>query len=223
MLNNLNQEIKVCAIIPFYNEEDFLTDVVTETLEYVDKVFAVDDGSTDNSTKKINYFDRVQLISLDRNYGKGYALQSGFDEAIVQGFDIIITLDADKQHNPEFIPDFLSKAAEYDIVIGNRLNDIKIMPIQRVISNTITSRLLSIKTGQKILDSQCGFRAYRSRVIKKVKSHSFGYEAESEMIIYAARAGFRIGFTNISTIYGDEKSKMNSFKAISGFVKILFR
>ncbi len=223
MLNNLNQEIKVCAIIPFYNEEDFLTDVVTETLEYVDKVFAVDDGSSDNSTEKINYFDRVQLISLDRNYGKGYALQSGFDEAIVQGFDIIITLDADKQHNPEFIPDFLSKAAEYDIVIGNRLNDIKIMPIQRVFSNTITSRLLSIKTGQKILDSQCGFRAYRSRVIKKVKSHSFGYEAESEMIIYAAKAGFRIGFTKISTIYGDEKSKMNSFKAISGFVKILFR
>ena len=73
------------------------------------------------------------------------------------------------------------------------------------------------------MDSQCGYRAYNINVLKKIKSFTLGYEAESEMIIYAARAGFKIGFINISTIYGNEKSKMNPVKAILGFIKILFK
>ena len=222
-MNNLNQKAKVCAVIPFYNELVFLFDVVTETLNFVDKVIAVNDGSSDGSEKTVYNMERVQVISLDRNYGKGYALQIGFNESIKQSFDTIITLDADKQHNPAFIPEFISLLNYFDVVIGNRLNDIKDMPIQRILSNKITSSLLSIKTGQKILDSQCGYRGYNVAVLKKVKSFSFGYEAESEMIIYAARAGFKISFVNIPTIYGNEKSKMNPVEAILGFTKILFK
>jgi glycosyltransferase involved in cell wall biosynthesis len=222
-LNNLNQKAKVCAVIPFYNERDFLSDVVTETLNFVDNVIAVNDGSSDGSEKTIDNMERVQVISLDRNYGKGYALQIGFNESIKQSFDTIITLDADKQHNPAFIPEFISQLDYFDLVIGNRLNDTKAMPIQRILSNRITSSLLSIKTGQNILDSQCGYRGYKAAVIKKVKSISLEYEAESEMIIYAARAGFRIGFVNISTIYGNETSKINPVEAILGFIKILFK
>ncbi len=222
-MNNLNQKTKVCAVIPFFNEKDFLFDVVTETLNFVDNVIAINDGSSDGSKKTINNLERVQVISLNRNYGKGYALQIGFNESNKQNFDIVITLDADKQHNPAFIPEFISQLSNFDIVIGNRLNDTKDMPIQRILSNKITSSILSLKTGQKILDSQCGYRGYKTTVLKKVKSYSSGYEAESEMIIYAARTGFKIGFINISTIYGNEESKMNPIKAILGFIKILFK
>ena len=74
-MNNLNQKAKVCAVIPFYNEIDFLFDVVSETLNFVDKVIAVNDGSTDGSEKNIDNIERVQVISLNRNYGKGYALK----------------------------------------------------------------------------------------------------------------------------------------------------
>ena len=222
-MNNLNQKTKVCAVIPFYNELVFLFDVVTETLNFVDKVIAVNDGSSDGSEKTVDNMERVQVISLDRNYGKGYALQIGFNESIKQSFDRIITLDADKQHNPAFIPEFISQLNYFDIVIGNRLNDTKDMPIQRFLSNRITSSLLSIKTGQKVWDSQCGYRGYNAAVLKNVKSYSPGYEAESEMIIYAARAGFKIGCVNIPTIYGNEKSKMNPVEAILGFTKILFK
>ena len=222
-MNSLKQKVKVCAVIPFYNEKDFLAYVVTETLNFVDNIIAVNDGSTDGSEKTIINFDSVQIINLDRNYGKGYALQKGFDESLKSNYDIVITLDADKQHNPTSIPDFISKLDKFDIAIGNRLNDTKIMPFQRILSNKITSALLSLKTGQKILDSQCGYRAYKTEVLKKVRSFSFGYEAESEMIVYAARAGFKIGFVNISTIYGNERSKMNPINAILGFIKILFK
>lgn len=221
-MNNSNLKSKTCAIIPFYNENDFLLDVVNQTLNFVDFIIAVDDGSNDNSSDSIRNNDKVILITLDRNFGKGFALQKGFDEAINKGFEIIVTIDADKQHNPEFIPGLIGLLNKYDVVIGNRLNDKKLMPFQRILSNTITSFLLTVKTGQRILDSQCGFRAYKSKVMQSVKTKFYGYEAESEMIVLAARNNFKIGFFEIPTIYGNEKSKMNPFKAIIGFIKVLF-
>ncbi len=96
------------------------------------------------------------------------------------------------------------------------------MPFQRIMSNKLTSFLLSKKTGMKIIDSQCGFRAFSREVLMNVQSRSNGYEAESEIIILAARAGFKIGFVEVQTIYGNEKSKMNPVKAIFGFIKVLF-
>ncbi|MBK7629970.1 MAG: glycosyltransferase family 2 protein [Ignavibacteriales bacterium] len=167
-MTSLNQKVKVCAVIPFYNEKDFLSDVISETLKFVDIIIAVNDGSTDNSEKTIVDNDDVRIISLDRNYGKGYALQKGFDKCVKENFDYIITLDADKQHNPAFIPDFISHLNKFDIVIGNRLNDTEDMPFQRILSNKITSIFLSLKTGQRILDSQCGYRAYKIDVLKKL-------------------------------------------------------
>lgn len=222
-MSNSNLKSNSCAVIPFFNEKDFLLDVVTETLNYVDAVIAVDDGSSDGSAELVAEIKNVHLISLKKNFGKGYALQIGFVEAINKNYDSIVTLDADKQHDPILIPEFLLQLNSYDVVIGNRLNDLSEMPIQRIFSNKITSYLMSIKTGYKILDSQCGYRAYRNNVIRKVKTVSNGYEAESEMIIYAARNGFSIGFVEIPTIYGFEKSKMNPLSAISGFIKILFK
>lgn len=222
-MNRLNQKVKVCAVIPLYNEKNFLFDVVSETLNFVDFIIAVNDGSSDGSEETIVNLDRVQVISLNRNYGKGYALQVGFNECIKNNFDIVFTLDADKQHDPAFIPDFISQINTFDIVIGNRLTDTSDMPMQRIISNKITSFLLSVKTGQNIFDSQCGYRAYNINVLKLIKTFSVGYEAESEILISSVKRDFKIGFVKIPTIYGNEKSKMNSFSAILGFIKVLLK
>ncbi len=161
------------------------------------------------------------IIRNEKNYGKGYSLQKGFEKAIELKSDIIITLDADDQHKPELIPIFLEGIKESDIVIGNRLNDLKTMPLHRRLSNKITSSLLSIKLGVEIKDSQCGFRAYRSEVIKNVKTVFSGFEAESEMIVKAVRQNFRIKFVDIPTIYGDQESKMKSFQVVKGFIKVM--
>ena len=126
------------------------------------------------------------------------------------------------QHNPKSIPALLSGLDNFDLVMGNRLKDLSGMPFQRIMSNKLTSFLLSKKTGMKIIDSQCGFRAFSKNVLQKVHTRSNGYEAESEIIILAARAGFKIGFVEVQTIYGNEKSKMNPVKAIFGFIKVLF-
>lgn len=222
-MNNLESKIKICAVIPFYNEEKFVRNVVLKTLEYVDCVIAVNDGSTDNSESLIKDLKDVLIISSKVNKGKGFSLQSGFNKAIELNCDIVITLDADNQHNPELIPEFINASEDFDIVIGNRLDDIKNMPFMRILSNKITSFLLSVKTKQKIYDSQCGFRAIKSNVLKKVRTTFKGFEGESEMIVIASRCGFRIGFVGIPTIYANEKSKMKSLQAIKGFLRVILK
>ena len=213
----------VCAVVPFYNEKETLSILLTETLKYVDFVIAVNDGSTDDSYMSERNISNVKIVDLQKNFGKGKALSVAFEEAVKDGFELIVTLDADLQHDPKFIPDFLSALINYDIVIGNRLKNLKDMPLQRRISNKLTSYLLTKKTGQKIHDSQCGFRAFRSEVLIKIKTNYTGYEAESEILIKAARNGFKIGFIDIPTIYGTEKSKMKPGEAIIGFLKVLMR
>jgi len=221
-LNNSRSNNKVAAVIPFYNESKTINRIVLETLKYVSFVIAVDDGSIDGSPENIPITENLTLISYRKNRGKGYALRKGLEKAIEKGFIKLITIDADFQHDPEEIPTLISGLINYHIVIGNRLNDLKGMPVQRRISNKITSFLLSIKTGQKILDSQCGFRAYRAEVFKNITTVEDGYEAETEILIKASRSGYKIGFTNVSTIYGDEESKMIPIKTTFGFIKLLF-
>ncbi len=216
---NLN---KVCAVIPFYNESKTINEIITKTIPFVDLVIAVNDGSTDDSINKIPPDEKVILISFKENRGKGFALNAGFAESIKRNCVYTITLDADFQHQPEFIPSFILALESFDIVIGNRLKDIKDMPAQRIISNKLTSFLLGIKTKQKLLDTQCGFRAFKTEILKCIIPKFSGFEAESEILVLAARKNYRIGFVQVPTIYGNEESKMKSVRTILGFIKVMF-
>lgn len=212
---------KVCAVVPFYNEEKHLRNVIISTLKFVDQVIVVNDGSTDNSVLTLNGLTDITLLSIEKNTGKGYTLQQGFNELLKKDYDLIVTIDGDGQHKPEYIPVMLKKLESFDIVIGNRLNDVRSMPILRRLSNRFTSLLLSRKLGIDISDSQCGFRVYKKKVIEQVKTDMNGFEAESEILVKAARKKFSIGFVDIPTIYADENSKMKSYQAIKGFIKVL--
>jgi glycosyltransferase involved in cell wall biosynthesis len=211
----------VCAIIPFYNEYETLNNILHETSKYVKFIFAVNDGSNDDSYKIERQISNVKFIDHDKNYGKGKALNSGFKAAVLSGCDYIITLDADLQHEPKYIPDLLKGLKSFDIIIGNRLKNLKRMPLQRRLSNKLTSFFLTIKTGQNILDSQCGYRAYSVKVLREVETDFSGFEAESEILVKASKKGFKIGFVDIPTIYGNEKSKMQPVHAILGFLKVM--
>ncbi|MCU7493622.1 MAG: glycosyltransferase family 2 protein [Ignavibacteria bacterium] len=211
-----------CAVIPFYNERNTIREIIERTLPYVDKIILVDDGSTDGTADMVEESERVLLIRNKVNSGKGYAVNMGFFKSIELGSRVTVTLDADLQHDPGCIPDFLSQTESYDIVIGNRLGDLSTMPKHRILSNLLTSFFLSKKTGVKILDSQSGFRAYRTEVLHKIIPGYKGFEAESEILVNASRENCTIGFVDIPTIYAGEKSKMRALQAISGFIKVLF-
>ena len=214
--------LRVCAVIPFYNEKETITTIINDTLDYVQFVFAVNDGSDDGFSIEAMNQSEIKLINLDRNYGKGKALSIGFETAVSSEFDFVVTLDADLQHDPKYIPKLIEGLQSSDIVIGNRLKNLKGMPIQRRLSNKLTSFFLTLKTSQNILDSQCGYRVYKSEVLKSVRTNFSGFEAESEILIKAAKKGFKIGFVEIPTIYGREKSKMRPVQAIVGFLRVLF-
>jgi glycosyltransferase involved in cell wall biosynthesis len=221
-LNNLENKNNIAAVIPFFNESRTINQIVRNTLQYLDCVIAVDDGSTDDSSSKIPENKNITLLKLKVNRGKGFALREGLNEGVNKGYTQLITIDADLQHNPDEIPLLINELINFDIVIGNRLNNLVNMPLHRRMSNKITSFLLSLKTGKKIIDSQCGFRAYRAEVIKNIKTVKNGYEAESEILIKASRKGYKIGFTDVSTIYGNEESKISPVKTTFNFVKVLF-
>lgn len=221
-MNNSSKKNKSCAIVPFYNEIDTLPKLIARLESHVDYIICINDGSTDGSEKSIVPSEKIEIISNTNNSGKGISLRKGFKKAIDLGFEKIVTIDADLQHEPESIPKFMKALENYDFIIGNRLHDLAGMPIHRIASNKITSMLLSIRFKQDILDSQCGFRAFNATILNQVLPESHGFEAETEMIIKALRNKLKIGFVPISTIYGDNKSKMRNLAATVGFIKVYF-
>lgn len=213
----------ICAVIPIYNEAAHLDSIIPEVHKYTDQVICVDDGSTDSTSEELKKYDYVKVISLDKNMGKGKALYLGFSESIKSCSEITITLDADGQHDPSLINSFIAELESYDMVLGNRMNNLNKMPPQRILSNTITSWLLTKKLGVKIFDSQSGYRAYKTSVLKDILPESFGFEAETEMLIKACKKKLKISHVNIPTIYNENKSKIKPIITILGFIKTYLR
>jgi glycosyltransferase involved in cell wall biosynthesis len=224
----VNQRIeRIAVLIPAYNAGKTLDTLLVRLSPYVSpgSVLVVNDGSTDE-TARIARERGVRVHSLNKNCGKGAALQQGFsilkDD---QEFDDIITLDADLQHRPEDLVAFTQKKRQTgaDIVIGQRSRTGTGMPIHRRLSNAITSYLVSVRTGANVLDSQCGFRLITKNVLTSVSIQSTGFEAETEFLIKAIKQGFAVEFVPIETIYNDEQSHMTNWKTTMNFTRVLFR
>jgi glycosyltransferase involved in cell wall biosynthesis len=211
---------KVCAVIPFYNEFITLKEIILKTLPFVDKLILVNDGSTDDYFNEIPIDDKIILLNHQENLGKGEALKTGLIKSIELKSEFTITLDADLQHDPQKIPTFIEKIENCDCLIGSRQKNNN-MPYHRKMSNYLTSKLLSFKTNTKILDSQSGYRIFRTNILQNVLPKFSGFEAESEMIVKICKQNYKIGFTEIPTIYGNDNSKMKAIPAILGFIKVL--
>ncbi|MBS7247426.1 MAG: glycosyltransferase family 2 protein [Candidatus Jordarchaeales archaeon] len=215
--------MKLVCVSPAFNEERTVASVVKGALKYVDEVVVVDDGSTDNTSEEASKAGAI-VIRHPRNLGKGAALKTGFKVALKRGADIVVSLDADGQHDPDEIPRLLSalKNGNFDVVIGSRfLGDISNMPTPRILSNTITSKILNLFFKMPVTDSQSGYRAFKREVIESVKFSDPRFAAETEILIDANRKGFRIGEVRIKTLYGEEKSKIRGFEDTIRWIKLV--
>lgn len=214
------------VVIPAYNAAETLSAVIERTVRFVpqENIIVVNDGSFD-STGRIAEAAGVLVVHHDRNKGKGAALQTGFAAALKSGCDAVVTMDADLQHQPEDIPRCIAlyELMRYDVIIGSRLHDKKGMPIHRMLSNTITTLLVQLRTGTSISDSQSGFRFITRRVLEHVQLESAGFEAETEFLIKAAEQGFSFGVLPIKTVYADERSHMTHFSTTVNFIKVLLK
>ena len=193
----------ILALIPAWNEASFIRPVLEGTLAFL-PTLVVDDGSTDD-TLPIARAMGAEVVSHSRNRGKGAALMTGFGWALEQGFEAVLTLDADGQHDPAEIPAFLAayEAGAGELIIGQR--DFRQMPLVRRFANSTGTWLLSLALGTRIRDNQSGYRLYARPLLERLKPTSTGFELEVETIAQAVYAGMRIGWVEIRTIYGTGK------------------
>ncbi len=216
--------MKVCCIIPAYQESRAISQVVVLSQKYCSCVIVVDDGSTDN-TSQIAEDSGAIVLRHSRNLGKGAALRTGFNHAMELQCDIVITLDGDLQHNPHSIPRFIKKIQKgFDIVVGSRYaTQSEEMPFVRKLSNLITTQALRIFFKVPVTDSQSGYRAFRKQVLETIPVRDDGFAAETEILIDAKRAGFNISEVPIATNYGEEKSKIRARRDITRWLLTLSR
>jgi glycosyltransferase involved in cell wall biosynthesis len=171
-------------------------------------VLVVDDGSDDDTAARA-LAAGAAVASHDRNEGKGRALATGLDAATaLEAMRFVVTLDADGQHAPEAIPALLAPLAtgEADLVLGARRRSPAVMPLNRRLSNWLSSTLVSRALGMEVPDSQSGFRAMTRAVALAVRPSGRRFEFETEFLFQAAQRGFRIGAVEIATVYGGEHS-----------------
>jgi len=207
------------ALIPAFREERFIGDVVRRALPFVSQVVVVDDGSPDRTAVMAEEAGAM-VLRHSANAGKGAALQTGFRWVMGQGIERVICLDGDGQHAPEEMPRFL-EGTEEALIIGNRMADTSEMPRVRYWTNRIMSGMISGVCGQSVPDTQCGYRLLHAELLPAMFLKSSAFDYETEMLFAAALLGKKIGNVPVSTIYGEETSKIRPVRDALKFFKLL--
>ncbi len=185
------------VIIPALQAGGTIGDVVMRACEFSRRVVVIDDGSSDDTGEQASRAG-AEVLRHPRNLGKGRALLTGFDHLFAEGYEQIVTLDADGQHLPEEIPKLLAgRQSGADLIIGSRAMHFAGMHGVRLWSNTISSTVISAVAGEVIEDVQSGFRLYTRRLILATGFTETRFEAESAVVVRTARRGFRIALVPI--------------------------
>lgn len=215
---------RYAVIIPAYREEGRIGPVVRQVRALGHEVIVIDDGSPDAGGAEAETAGAT-VIRHPENRGKGAAMTTGFAYAREKGYEAVVTMDADGQHDPAEIGKFIEayERTGIPVLVGNRLWNPKGMPLVRRLTNRFMSWLLSRAMRQYVPDTQCGYRLYRSDVTAHAATESQRFDAESEILLRVAAHGWRIGPVRIATIYRDEKSKIRPVQDTLRFMGMLWR
>lgn len=216
----------IAALIPCYFEAKHIRDVAQRALAQLDTVLVVDDGSTDATAAEAGAAG-AEVIRHELNQGKGAAIKTGLRALSARrGIEYVLVLDGDGQHLPEEIPHFIEEAnrSGVSMIVGNRMSDLRAMPFVRRLTNRFMSSQISAVCEQEIPDTQCGFRMFHRELAAQLcAAPSTKYDYETEMLVIASRLGCRIAAVPVSTIYGDEKSKIHPVRDTLRFFKLMAR
>ena len=213
--------LRYCVIIPTYNNSGTVSDVVERALKVCPDVIVVNDGSTDNTSAVLCGLD-VTVLNHEKNKGKGQALKTGLYYASAKGFTHAITLDSDGQHFPEDIPVMMNASKEYPdrLIVGCRNLTSENMPRQNTFANRFSNFWFRLQTAQKLDDTQSGFRIYPLDRLHGMRLVTSKYEAELELMVFAAWNGVTVQGVPVRVWYAPEGERVSHFRPFWDFFRI---
>ncbi len=213
------------AVIPAYHDEKHIGDIVRRTGQQLDHVLVIDDGSNDGTAQRARDAG-AEVIVHNQNRGKGEAIKTGLRHCLAREVTWLILLDSDGQHLPEEIERFLSAAASATqpmLFVGNRMDNASAMPFIRRVVNRYMSRRISHLCGQRIPDTQCGFRMLHQQLIPELLGGGDRFDYDTEVLIIASRKRYRIEPVPITTVYSDQVSNIHPVRDAIRFFKLMWR
>ena len=216
------KELNCVVIIPTYNNDKTLSNVIKSVQEYASATIVVDDGSTDTTKEILAKESDIILISYIQNRGKGHALKCGIERAIEMGFRYAITIDSDGQHFASDIPLFVEKIIEApdSLIVGARDLKKENMPEKNSFANKFSNFWFYAETGKKLTDTQSGYRLYPLEKIKGIKFITSGYELELEVIVRAVWRGISVINIPIEVYYPPKGERVSHFRPFKDFFRI---
>jgi len=209
---------RVAALVPCYNAGHRVRPVVERLLEFVDQVVVVDDGSRDGAVEALRDLP-ICIVTFPENRGKGQALLAGFQTALeMPEVEAVAVVDADGQHDPRELPRMFAafREQDLDLAIGSRTFELERVPWRSRFGNVLTRNLTRWLLGQRIPDTQSGYRLHSRRLLEEVVRSVRGgrYETEMEILVLAVKRGYRVAPVPIETIYerGNPSSHFNKFR-----------
>ncbi|MBS1765774.1 MAG: DUF2062 domain-containing protein [Bacteroidetes bacterium] len=216
--------INACVIVPTYNNDKTLERVLTGVLEYSNgnDIIVVNDGSTDNTTAILDKFkDKIILLENEKNQGKGFSLRKGFKESIGRGFKYAITIDSDGQHYPDDLQVMIENAQLHPgaLLMGSRNMNQENVPGKSSFGNKFSNFWFWIETGQKLPDTQTGFRLYPLDEVKQIRLFTTKFETEIEVIVRLAWREVKIIPVPVKVLY-DPEERVSHFRPFKDFTRI---
>jgi glycosyltransferase involved in cell wall biosynthesis len=216
------EKLKVCVIIPTYNNASTLAQVVAQVQLYTRSVIIVNDGSTDGTAALLPTFAGVELISYAQNVGKGWALRQGFALASRLGYDYAITIDSDGQHFAADLPAFVDQleAQGPALIIGARNMAQAGIPGKSSFGHKFSNFWFWVETGLHAPDTQSGYRLYPLAPLRPMRFFTRKYEFEIEVLVRAAWAGVPVSAVPIAVYYAPGKERITHFRPFTDFSRI---
>jgi glycosyltransferase involved in cell wall biosynthesis len=218
--------------LPVYNEVAHAGGVLDQVLRYSPQVLVVDDGSTDGTSELLAARNDILYVRHAKNQGYGAALRTAFEYSLREGYDVLVTIDCDGQHEPQRIPEFVAASARAQIVSGSRylevFDDQSAPPEDRRRINLQITAEINERLGLNLTDAFCGFKAYRCQALAALDIAETGYAMPLEVWVQASRARLSIIELPVPLIYLDEERSFggaldNAAKRLDYYHQILDR